>query len=95
MSKQLMPDEQKIEESFGHDSAWKSTLTPDLKSSFMAAAETTLRKRLKDKTITLRISSADLEAIKKRAEDEGLPYQNLIGSVLHKFVKGTLTVSYT
>lgn len=45
---------------------------------------------MKDKRVNIRISSKDLEAIQKRALEEGLPYQTLIASVLHKFVNGRL-----
>ena len=44
----------------------------------------------KDKRINIRISSRDLEALKKRATKEGMPYQTLISSTLHKFVTGKL-----
>jgi len=38
----------------------------------------------------IRLSSGDLQAIRARALQEGIPYQTLISSVLHKFVSGTL-----
>ena len=44
----------------------------------------------KDKRVNIRISSKDLEAIQKRALEEGLPYQTLIASVLHKYITGRL-----
>ncbi len=44
----------------------------------------------KDKRVNIRISNKDLEALQKRALEEGLPYQTLIASVLHKFVNGRL-----
>ena len=44
----------------------------------------------KDKRINIRISSRDLEALQKRARKEGMPYQTLIASTLHKFVTGKL-----
>jgi predicted DNA binding CopG/RHH family protein len=45
----------------------------------------------KDRRVNIRISSKDLEALQKRALEEGLPYQKtLIASVLHKFVSGRL-----
>ena len=50
-------------------------------------AKSTLKK---DKRVNLRISSKDLEAIKIYAVEEGLPYQTLMSSVLHKFVTGRL-----
>jgi predicted DNA binding CopG/RHH family protein len=50
-------------------------------------AEATFKK---DRRVNIRISNKDLEAIQKRALEEGLPYQTLIASVLHKFVNGRL-----
>ena len=44
----------------------------------------------KDKRINIRISSRDLETLQKRAAKEGMPYQILISSTLHKFVTGKL-----
>ena len=44
----------------------------------------------KDRRVNIRISSRDLEAIQKRALEEGLPYQTLISSLLHKYVDGRL-----
>ena len=44
----------------------------------------------KDRRINIRISSRDLERIKKRAVKEGMPYQTLIASTIHKFVTGKL-----
>jgi predicted DNA binding CopG/RHH family protein len=43
---------------------------------------------LKERNI--RLSSKDLEAIQKRALAEGLPYQTLISSLLHKYASGRL-----
>jgi len=47
--------------------------------------ETILKATTKNKAITLRINETVLEIIKKRAEEEGMPYQSLISSVLYKF----------
>ena len=44
----------------------------------------------KDRRLNIRISSKDLEAIQKRAIEEGLPYQTLISSLLHKYASGRL-----
>ena len=43
---------------------------------------------VKDSRINIRISSKDLRALQKRALAEGMPYQTLVSSVLHKFVEG-------
>jgi predicted DNA binding CopG/RHH family protein len=44
----------------------------------------------KDRRLDIRLSSKDLEAIQKRALAEGLPYQTLIASLLHKYASGRL-----
>lgn len=44
----------------------------------------------KDRRLNIRVSSKDLEAIQKRALEEGLPYQTLISSLLHKYASGRL-----
>ena len=44
----------------------------------------------KDRRVNIRISSRDLEEIQKRALEEGIPYQTLIASILHKYVSGRL-----
>ena len=50
-------------------------------------AESTLRK---DKRVNIRISQKDLESIQRKAIEEGIPYQTLISSLIHKFVNGNL-----
>ena len=44
----------------------------------------------KNKKINIRISENDLSAIQRRAAREGIPYQTLIGSILHKYASGYL-----
>ncbi|MFO1508362.1 MAG: hypothetical protein U1F31_01140 [Steroidobacteraceae bacterium] len=44
----------------------------------------------KDSRINIRLSSKDLRALQKRALTEGIPYQTLVSSVLHKFVEGQM-----
>lgn len=48
--------------------------------------ENILAEAWKNRSISLRISSFDLEKLKERAENEGIPYQTLISSILHKYV---------
>ena len=45
---------------------------------------------LKDKRVNIRLSSGDLKDIQAMALEEGMPYQTLIASVLHKYVTGKL-----
>jgi predicted DNA binding CopG/RHH family protein len=44
----------------------------------------------KDRRVNIRLAGRDLEAIQKRALLEGIPYQTLIASILHKFAAGRL-----
>jgi predicted DNA binding CopG/RHH family protein len=48
---------------------------------------------VKDKRINIRLSTPDLERLQVRALQEGLPYQTLIASILHKYAAGTLEES--
>jgi predicted DNA binding CopG/RHH family protein len=50
-------------------------------------AEATFKK---DARINIRLSSRDLRALQTRALQEGIPYQTLVASVLHKYVDGQL-----
>ena len=54
---------------------------------FKAIARNTMRK---NKKINIRISENDLSALKRKAARDGIPYQTLIGSVLHRFASGFL-----
>jgi len=54
---------------------------------FQSYAQATFKK---DRRINIRISSKDLLALQKRALEEGIPYQTLISSLLHKYVSGRL-----
>ena len=44
----------------------------------------------KDKRVNIRISSMVLEELQARAVEDGMPYQTLISSILHRFVAGRL-----
>ncbi len=54
---------------------------------YQAMARATLRK---DKRVNIRISSHDLERLQKKAIEDGIPYQTLIASLIHRFVSGRL-----
>ncbi|MFZ5859842.1 MAG: antitoxin [Spirochaetota bacterium] len=51
-----------------------------------AAKETAL----KDYRMNIRISKRDVELLKAKALEEGLPYQTFVTSILHKFITGKL-----
>jgi len=44
----------------------------------------------KDKRVNIRISSMVLDEIQTRAVEDGMPYQTLISSILHRFITGRL-----
>jgi predicted DNA binding CopG/RHH family protein len=52
--------------------------------------EAILTRSRKSRNINIRISEATLAALKELAEREGLPYQTLVSSVLHKYVTNRL-----
>jgi predicted DNA binding CopG/RHH family protein len=55
--------------------------------AFRVAARATF---IKNRRVNIRLSAADLMDIQARAHEEGVPYQTLIASVLHKYVSGRL-----
>jgi predicted DNA binding CopG/RHH family protein len=65
----------------------KSVATKAELAKFKAAARATA---VKDRRVNIRLSSIDLSDIQVRALEEGVPYQTLIASVLHKYVSGRL-----
>ena len=58
---------------------------------FRAAARATATK---DRRINIRLSSLDLSDIQTKALQEGVPYQTLIASVLHKYATGRLAEKF-
>ena len=79
-------DEKKLLESVERGE-WKSAGGGKLeRTRYSRYAKATFRKD----RLNIRLSSKDLEAIQKRALAEGLPYQTLIASLLHKYATGRL-----
>jgi len=81
----LTEDEKDILESVDAGE-WKSA-DEDSKTDYKAIAKETLKK---EKRINIRLSSRDLDLIQRKAAREGIPYQTLIGSILHKYANGYL-----
>ena len=65
----------------------RSVATKAELAKFREAARATA---IKDRRVNIRLSSGDLADIQVRALEEGMPYQTLIASVLHKYVSGRL-----
>ena len=84
MSNKLNKEEKEILESYEKDE-WVSVSKPADIAKYKAAAKATFKK---DKRVNIRISELDLELLQERALIEGLPYQTLMSSILHKYVTG-------
>ena len=76
--------ERKVLESF-EKGRLRSIATKDELARLKAAARATA---IKDRRVNIRLSSIDLSGIQVKAMQEGVPYQTLIASVLHKYVSG-------
>jgi len=87
MNSNLNQEEKELLESYENDE-WVSISTPSDIARYKAAAKNTFKK---DKRVNIRMSEMDLELLQERALIEGLPYQTLMSSVLHKYVTGRLT----
>ncbi len=83
----LLKEEENILKSV-ENGEWKQI--PDFKHEaerFRKVAKATLKK---DKRVNIRMTERDLLHLRKKAMQEGLPYQTLISSVLHKYINGGL-----
>jgi predicted DNA binding CopG/RHH family protein len=83
----LTKDEKGVLKAYDNEE-WIST--KDLGSdrrNLKAYAKSALRK---DKRVNIRMSENDLVQLQRKAVQDGLPYQTLISSVLHKFINGRL-----
>jgi predicted DNA binding CopG/RHH family protein len=87
MSKRKLPkDEQELLDAV-EVGEYESVLTEARKKELQDAASLTFKK---DKRINIRISNRDLAAIQSKASEEGIPYQTLVSSIIHKYISGSL-----
>ena len=86
MKDELTTEERELLKSW-EQGEWQSVADAELLKRYRQAARNTARK---DKRVNIRISSQDLEPLQARALREGIPYQTLMASILHKYVHGTL-----
>jgi len=83
----LEKDEREVLESV-EAGEWRSVQgRKKLTDQYQVYARETFRK---DRRVNIRLPGRDLEAIQKRALLEGIPYQTLIASILHKYAAGRL-----
>jgi len=83
----LDKEEQEILESFERGE-WKSV--QHVKAEIIQHQQSARKTLKKDKRVNIRISSKVLEEIQALAVENGIPYQTLMSSVLHRYVSGYL-----
>jgi predicted DNA binding CopG/RHH family protein len=79
---ELTPEEEEIENS--------AEQTVSVGPEKRERVEKILETARKSRAISLRLSEHDLEMTKLRASREGVPYQTLISSIIHKYVTDQL-----
>lgn len=84
---ELDSEERAIVESYERDEWRPIARTPEEMERYRRYARDTFKK---DARVNIRISRKDLEALQKRALEEGIPYQTQMASVLHKYLNGRL-----
>jgi predicted DNA binding CopG/RHH family protein len=87
MMSKLDKEEKEILEAFESGKLKRTSRAKALQKRHQEYADAMFRK---DARINIRLSSRDLRGLQKRALAEGIPYQTLIASVLHKYVEGRL-----
>jgi predicted DNA binding CopG/RHH family protein len=87
MMMKLDREEKELIDSIENDE-WKpvSNLDEEIKKSKDIAKATTV----KDQRMNIRIAKKDLRALKTKAIEEGIPYQTLVSSIIHKYLSGKL-----
>lgn len=87
MKLKLTDEEKELELSFERNE-WKSVSNKkSYLNKFKIAAKNTLAK---DKRMNIRIVGKDIQLLKTKALEIGIPYQTLVSSILHQYVTGKL-----
>lgn len=63
----------------------------EMRTAVMEAAKNYLKK---NKNINIRINTHDIQKIKTKAAEKGLPYQTLIAAILHQYANGRIKASF-
>ena len=89
-TKEEQQEEQDILDAFEAD---KLESVDDLEANRQAHQQAATNTFKKDARLNIRLSSRTLRALQKMALQEGIPYQTMIASVLHKYAEGRLVAS--
>ncbi len=88
MKKSVLDDEEKaILESY-EDGEWVSV--KDAKKEINKLQQCAKNTLNQNKRISIRMTSKDLDQVQLIAVQEGIPYQTLVSSIIHKYVSGYL-----
>ena len=87
---QFDQEEREILEAFRSGQTKRAKDATDTQTRHQQYAEAMFKK---DARINIRLSSKDLRGLQKKALAEGIPYQTLVASILHKYVEGRLRES--
>jgi predicted DNA binding CopG/RHH family protein len=85
--KNVDKEEKGMIDSFEKGEWISSKNSASLKKMFKSAAKNTLTK---DQRMNIRMTKQDIHSLKVKALEEGMPYQTLVSSILHKYVSGKL-----
>ena len=88
MSGQLNTDEQEILEQFERGELRRVDAVEGEMETARQAARNTFNKT---RRVNLRVTERDFNLAHARAREEGIPYQTLLSSVIHKYLSGRLT----
>ena len=88
MNDRLSPEEREILERFERGELRRVVGVEDEMESARQAARATFRKT---RRVNLRVTERDFDLAHARAREEGIPYQTLLSSVIHKYLSGRLT----
>jgi len=83
----LDQEESEILEAFESGKVKRAKDSSDTQKRHQLYAEAMFKK---DARINIRLPSKDLRGLQKKALAEGIPYQTLVASILHKYVEGRL-----
>ena len=88
MSNELDSEERDILERFERDEIHPA---PDAEREIDIAPQAARNTFNKTRRVNLRMTERDFNLAHSRAREEGLPYQTLLSSVIHKYLSGRLT----
>ena len=83
----LSNEEKDLLESIEKDE-WHSV--PDLKEAIRHSRKIASETMKKDERMNIRMTKRDMAALKVKALEEGMPYQTLVSSILHKYLTGKI-----